>query len=229
MATRSFVFLAALLVLSIAPAAGVTIGQIDTFEDGTTQNWVVAVAMPGVVHPQPPENVATGGPGGADDNYLRVSAVGGGGAGSRLSVLNLSQWGGDYLAAGVGTIAMDVRNFGNTDLYLRLLIADPGAGPPQNVAITDSVLVGANTDWMRIMFNVSPGALTAIDGTVNAALSGATELRIFHNQDLAFPPPAVVAELGVDNIAAIPEPSTAILMGVGLLLTAARLRRRLQP
>jgi hypothetical protein len=48
-------------------------------------------------------------------------------------------------------------------------------------------------------------------------------LRIFHNSAPDFPgppigPPAVNLVLGVDNIRAVPEPSSALLIGVGLLV-----------
>jgi hypothetical protein len=50
----------------------VTVGQVDTFEDGTTQGWVAGVL--GAVHPVPPAN-ALGGPAGANDNYLLLTSL----------------------------------------------------------------------------------------------------------------------------------------------------------
>ena len=73
----------------------VTVGQVDTFEDGTTMNWFV----PGA-HPFPPANITTGGPAGVNDNFLMLTATGNPGAGGRLAVLNESQWQGNYLALG---------------------------------------------------------------------------------------------------------------------------------
>ena len=47
--------------------AQVVANQVDDFEDGTTQNWVIG----GAAGPEfQPMNVATDGPGGVDDNYL---------------------------------------------------------------------------------------------------------------------------------------------------------------
>jgi hypothetical protein len=85
-----------------------TIGQVDTFQDGTTMGWFV----PGM-SPNPPANSPTGGPGGIGDAYLALSSNGGMGPGGRLAVLNDSQWAGDYLAAGIVMISMDVQNFGS--------------------------------------------------------------------------------------------------------------------
>ncbi len=210
--------LAVLVCLSpMSMAAPVAIG-VDDFEDGTTQNWIVAAGPFGATHPAPPDNVPDGGPMGNDDNFLLLRSLGGDGPGSRLSVINLAQWAGDYIAAQIPGIRMDVRNFGTTDLYLRLLVADPIPGPPQNEAFsTDPVVVPAGSDWMPVFFPLAPGSLTAGAGNVITALTNATELRLFHNPDAAFPPPPVEAELGIDNITAVPEPTTMLLLGGGLL------------
>src|SRR5688500_14521637 len=84
-------FSAAVLIvafLSAPNAWAVTLGQIDTFEDGTTQGWIGGLGIMGN-HPTPPAN-ALGGLAGPNDNYLRLTSIGGGGPGGRLSVLNLS-------------------------------------------------------------------------------------------------------------------------------------------
>ena len=142
-------------LLPVTPAAAVTLGQTDNFEDGTTQNWLVGLL--GAPHPAPPENIPSGGPAGVDDNYLLLTAVGGNGPGNRLTVINASQWAGDYLAAGITGIWMDVNNFGNTDLALRLLVADPLGGPPTNVAFsTDPIVVPAGSGWQAGEISFQP-------------------------------------------------------------------------
>jgi len=119
-------------------AFALSVGQIDTFEDGTTQNWVVGLL--GAPHANPPINVSSGGPSGVDDNYLRLTAVGGAGPGSRLSTINLNQWAGDYITDGITAISMDLYNQGQTDLYLRLLFADPIPGPATNLAFSANAI-----------------------------------------------------------------------------------------
>src|SRR5688572_20409255 len=52
--------------LAAAPALGITGGQVDDFQDGTTQGWSGMSA---------PTNVATGGPDGTGDRYLQISSA----------------------------------------------------------------------------------------------------------------------------------------------------------
>ncbi len=209
-----------------AHGAPIFVGQQDDFEDDTTQGWVVSLL--GAPSPAPPVNVATGGPEGVDDNYLLLTSIGGGGAGSKLTVINPDHWGGDYLAAGVGSISLDLINLGQTDLALRLLFEDPTVGPPTNIAASSTpFLLPAGGGWVHATFDIGVADLTAIQGTVAAALSGTTIIRLFHNDLTAFPPPAVVAQVGVDNITAVgsvPEPVSLVLLGFGGVGVALRRR-----
>lgn len=191
-----------------------------TFEDGTTMGWFV----PGP-SPNPPTNVDTGGPAGPGDSYLQVQAVGGNVPGGRLAVLNESI-GGDYLGAGIKAIRMDVNNLGPDDLVLRLLFENfpdgPPGPPPTDIALTlANIVVPAGSGWQRVVFDLSPANLAAgVFGTVAGALGDVDIIRIFHNPAPAFPGPGVgippvVATLGVDNIRAVPEPLTGVLLVIG--------------
>jgi hypothetical protein len=220
------IFVPSLLASQIAFA--VTSGQVDTFEDGTTQGWVVALL--GAPHPAPPVNVPTGGPAGVDDNYLLLTAVGGVGAGNRLSVINfMGQWSGNYLQSGINEITMDVQNLGPTELDLRLLFADPLNGPPQNEAISSvPVHLFPGSGWTKVTFPILPSDLTAVEGSVGEALMNTTEFRIYHSGPNPIAPgPPVVALLGVDNIRAVPDASfTGLLLGVALSLLAVMRRAK---
>lgn len=70
--------------------AQVTAGQVDDFEDGTVQGW-----MEGAISPNPPTNIATGGPAGAGDNFLQnISVIPvSGTVGRRMAMFNTAQWG----------------------------------------------------------------------------------------------------------------------------------------
>lgn len=231
-----FVLPAALMIVSgLAAAADASpiLGQIDDFEDGTTQNWVINLLGTGAPPPGAlPVNLSSGGPAGTDDNFLRLTSVGGGGAGSRLTALNVMQWTGDYLTSGITAISMDVRNLGTTDLELRLLFEDPMGGAPENIAAsTDSIFVPGGSGWTQIIFPITPSALTALTGDVNEVLANTTVLRLFHGPLLAFPGPPSVALLDIDNITAtqVQAPEPAALALLGLAAAALARRRNRQP
>ena len=151
-------------------------------------------------------------------------------------MLNETQWTGDFRAAGISAISMDVNNFGPDDLVLRLFFEDFDApGPPVNLAMTlAGIVVPAGSGWMSIVFDLSPANLIpGAFGTVEGALTDVSVMRIFHNPAAAFPGPAVgipkvTATLGVDNITAVvvPEPATGALFLGGLAAVWVRARRR---
>lgn len=223
------VLLCAALAASLpaAATAQVTLGQVDTFQTSTTQGWGV-----GGSHPFPPANVATGGPAGSGDGFLQLVAVGGTGPGRALAAFNRDQWAGNYTAAGVTRITLDVNNFGPDTASLRLLIWDrPLVGNPTNSAITSAVQVPAGSGWQSVSFLVDAPSLIPILGTAPAALSTATELRLFHNPDPAYPgppvgPPPVTLTLGIDNIRAVPAPSAIAVFAAGLAALGRRRRTR---
>jgi hypothetical protein len=195
-----------LAVVLLQPHVGsaVVLGQIDTFQDGLLHNWDAGLG--GTEPPFPPVVIPDGGPGGLGDAYMQITGVGGVGPGSKISVVNRNaQWAGNYLALGVNVIRMSLKNTGATDLVIRLSIGDVAVGslPPLNIAVTrDSVVLPAGGGWVSATFHLSPSRVAAARGNVQTALSNAGELRIIHNPNATFPPPAAVGQLGVDNIKA---------------------------
>ncbi len=208
--------LAAMAGILLATSAGaITSGQTDSFEDGSTQGW-----GSGAANPAPPVNVTSGGPAGADDNYLLVAASGIHGPGGKLVALNELQWTGDYIAAGVTGLTMDLNNLGGTALSLRLYLL---GGPGQTALSLDAVQLPAASGWTHVFFDLSPAALA---GAPLATLAGVTQLRLFHSVGAAYPGPDVAAMLGVDNISAVAEPGPASLLAAGLAVLAALAARR---
>jgi hypothetical protein len=203
--------------LTALPAAAVTIGTQDTFEDSTTNGWIT-----GGPSPLQPMNVPDGGPAGFGDAYLKLASSGSGGAGGKLVGIAGSQWFGEYIATGVTAIEMDVINLGSTDVALRLYFAGPG-GSGSSV---DGVTVASGSGWARVAFSTLPGAITAAPGvSAENVLSNVSELRLFHSAAAIFPGPNIAAQIGIDNVTAVPEPGTWATLGLGLAVIGGVLSR----
>lgn len=201
--------------LIYGPALAVVPGQLDSFQDGSLHGW-----SNGPNNPAPPLWLASGGPAGDGDAFMRLSASGAG-PGGKLVAISGPGWAGDYLAAGVTAITMDLRNFGATDLALRLLVE----GDAGSLAWSSSaVLLGTGSGWSGAAFSLSPADLGGNQPAL--ALASAHRIRLYHGQTAGFPGQDIVALLGVDNIAAVPEPAAVWMSLAGLAALIAGQRRR---
>ncbi|MCA9243832.1 MAG: hypothetical protein KDA32_07770 [Phycisphaerales bacterium] len=205
------------LGITLALAGGVyaapITGQVDNFQDGTVQGWGGA-------------NVANvdGGAGGAGDRFLNVIADQPTGPGSRIGAFNGStSWTGDYETAGVTGIQFDLANFGATDLDMRVMLFGVGGSFTSTIATT----VPADGAWHTYTFGLSAADLTQVGGlgTLDQTLTAVDQVLIRHQPGAPLGPGqgvVVEGQLGIDNVTAIPEPATAALLG----LVVVMLRRR---
>ncbi|MEO0408263.1 MAG: hypothetical protein AAF289_13005 [Cyanobacteria bacterium P01_A01_bin.135] len=174
--------------------------QLNNFEDGTTQGWRIGNPAQ---HPSPPTNIASGGPDGADDNFLQAQASGGGGAGSRLAFFNESaEWTGDYSGDGVTGITAAAINQGSGDITLR--VALDGAGG--RFVTTEGITLVPGSDWQDVAFSLEAADLTAVGGTdVDATLRDVSQIRFINSATPSYQGAAVAAQIGIDNIATVVE------------------------
>ncbi len=207
----------AVIVLSPVAARAIAVGQMDTFQDGTSQGWQTGLG--------PIPNVASGGPAGAGDRYIQYSSSGSAGANSRMVIFNAAQWLGDYVGAGVTRVEMDLNNFSTPTLSIRLaFFLDAGTG---YVTTTPFALSG-NSGWQHAGFDLVAGNFTAIGspGDFNALLSNFSgQLRILSSGSPSLIGDTVAATVGYDNIQAVPEPGSLALAGGALLLLVGCCRR----
>jgi hypothetical protein len=186
--------IAASIILSLFFSALVeaqTLGQTDTFQDGTLNSW-----GSGSSNPTPPVNIPAGGPAGISDKYMHAASTGGSGAGSKLVIQNTAQWTGNFLAAGITTIRMSLKNEGSTPLQMRIAVISGSAG----CSSVNAVAVPVGSGWITVNFPLSAAALTG--GTVNTILAGVTEIRLLHKNSPGTTGDAIAAQLGIDNITA---------------------------
>jgi hypothetical protein len=214
------VLVAALLALLAGPAgAAVSFGQVDTFEAGGLLAWEAG----GGANPNGPVNEISGGPGGADDNFLRLTASGQSGPGGKLVVFNSAQWTGDYLDAGVAAISMQVNNLGATDLVLRLILE----GGSSSLTSISPVNLPSGSGWNTVSFSLAAANLSG--GDYLSVLGNVTTLNLVHSPDIIAArsgAPNVAAQLGVDNISAVPEPGKLVLSALGLTMVAGAVIRK---
>lgn len=204
--------IAAALLLASGPVSAITLGQLDSFDSGTA-GW-----RTGGANPNPPFQRADGGPQGAGDGFLVVRGNGGSGSGSNLVAFNTDQWTGDYLLEGVTAIKVDLNDLGSSNLEMRLLFEGPGGG----FLSAESVSLAAGSGWQTAVFPIGPAALVGGSGYVST-LGNVSKLRIVHAPTLDGAEP-ILGELGLDNVAAVPEPRTGALVALGLALLARRAR-----
>lgn len=218
--------LAALLsgaLLSLSTAAhGVTLAQVDDFEAGTVLGWGNGSAPD-------PVNITTGGPLGLNDNYLQITSDGSG-PGGKLTSYNRAQWLGNYNAAGVTEIAMDLKGFsspGSADLSIRFALkTGTGSGAPGYVSTTAFALP-IDGLWHHAVFSLSAMTAVGSPGTLNAVLAGPLEARILHAAAAnTVHGDSIVGQFGVDNIQAVPEPAVTGLCALGFGAFALRRRAR---
>ena len=219
----------ALVLLSFAGSAGaITLGQVDDFQGGTTMNWVNGASAVALVN--------SGGPGGANDAYIQVTATGSG-MGGRLVAQNYtfppsfnSQWTGNYITAGVTSIEFDLINQSAVTLSIRLAFkTDITQASPGYLSLQTAVLA-PGSGWQHFSIPITAANLAAIGGPASYNTffqNGFAELRIINEAgatNLNGDP--VVGQLGIDNIRAVPEPTVTALALGGLLVIGGRLLRQ---
>jgi len=185
-----------MILLTARNLRAVEANQWDNFSDSTTQGWIS-----GGPNPNPPINISGGGPNGDDDYFLQVTSTGGSGPGSMFITFNNSQWTGNYIAAGVTVISMHVNNFGTTDLLLRLAFVGSGG----NFWTINAEPIPANSGWVTANFSIQPMDLAG-GNNVNNTLNNVTQLRLLHSVTGGYQGDPIVAQLGIDNITAAPQP-----------------------
>ncbi|WP_347925330.1 T9SS type A sorting domain-containing protein [Pontimicrobium sp. SW4] len=181
------------LLISASVSGQVTAGQIDDFEDTTTQGWRIG----GAGGASGPTNVATGGPGGT--SYLQYVSTGTGTVASKMIIINTDQWIGNYTGQGIKAIRFHVKVETN-DLNLRVAFNGDGG----RISSTNPLFIAAGSGWQLVEIPVEVGDFSLVSGGSNVA---ATLLNVYEVRLLSSPTPAwqgetIASTLSLDNITA---------------------------
>ena len=188
--------------------ASPTLGQIDTFADGTTDGWTIGRSS----SPFAPQNVSTGGPAGASDAFLNMTSSGTGGPGSKAIIFNQSQWAGDYLSAGITEIDMDLKNLGSSSLTMRIALDQFKGGPGYETV--NGFSVPADGAWHHATFKIDSADLTPLESppSLNTVLSNVSEVRVLSAASPSLDGDLIASSIGIDNVQAVPEPVSGSLL-----------------
>lgn len=188
MRVRVLGFLAAFLTLVTGALGVVALNQHDTFQDTTTMSWSGGSS---------PTNVANGGPQGTGDRYLQISSTGG-----KLATFNIDRWSGNFPTAGVARMEADLRNFGATDLTIRLVLF--GVNGDRWSSNTSFVLPSGST-WTHAGYDLQAANFTQTvgSGTFADTLSNVDRIMFRHETVISSGGSFVAGILGIDNVAGI--------------------------
>ena len=211
------------LLLAVSASAGaIMLGQIDTFTDGSLMGWGGGAQ---------PQNISTGGPDGAGDRFLQLTAYyrGGKNGGGSLAAFNTGQWSGNYQAAGVDLIEVDMRNQGTADLYMRWVFFDSLG---DRFVSANAIFIPQDNTWRHYLFPLGPANMTRVlgSGTYAQMITSVTRGMFRHNPVPSSGGSYVVGgQIGIDNIlaGAVPEPTAFAVLGSALLMALIRRRKSL--
>jgi hypothetical protein len=198
-----------------AMGQAITLGQLDTFTTGT-DNWIGSSP-----------SLAMGGPGGAADQFLRLQS--GPGFSPKMAARNITQWLGNYPLAGVDSVTLQVANFGVSAIELRVAVFG-SAG--QEFTSTVSSTIAADGVWRSFSFSLASSALTSVGANNDyaGAMAGVTNFMFRHNPGAptgAGNHPNFTGVMGIDNVRAVPEPTSLAVLAISCAVFRRRKRNRL--
>lgn len=217
------------VICQSATAQPLTLGQVDTFQGPSFNNW-----QQGANSPPGALTVVGGGQGGASDFYLRIVGTGGVGAGSRITAFNTAQWAGNYPAAGVTAIEMDLfapTTSNAENLSFRIAFRTGFSG-----YLSQPFTVPRDGAWRHAVYNLTANDMIAVGGpsSFETFIQSVDEVRVLHSTStFSLNGDPINGIVGIDNIRAtaapVPEPTGLLSLASVVLVAVSWLLRLRRP
>ena len=206
--------------------ANPVVGYVDTFTGSTNPtNWGNLAGATDLI--------ATGGPGGVNDSYIRITASGGGQGGALAMNTFSSSWTGNYQSAGVTSLAVDLLSPSantTTPLQIRPVLFGQAGGRFTSIV---PFLLPNDGAWHHAVFPIGSTDLNNVGSAGDsyaAMISNSLELMFrYAVTSTQSGGTGVIGTLGLDNITAVgtvPEPTGLLLIPLGVAALLRRSRRR---
>lgn len=215
---------AGISLLPFAVCADPTFG-VNTFDSGNEgwQPWATDTA--GGISPGNP--------------YFKIEADGIGKFGRMITFNWEPEWTGDYMSTGVSGLQLDLANMSDSDeVFLRVALGNR-ASPQQSggtwwVSKTAQI-VPLESGWTSVFLPIAESEMVVVGNIEGQSdnesfadtLSDIRNIRII---SAAVPFGAIgdefYGDVGIDNVALVPEPSTLPMIGIGIVILVLCKRRR---
>lgn len=198
-------------------ARAIVVGQVDDFSTAAqADDWFGAL----------PSYRSSGGPLGAGDGYLRAMSLGGSGRNAHMALYSIAlRWMGDFQGAGVTAVQADFANFSTTPMEMRVVLH---LGNTRFTSVSAQALP-ADGQWHTLVFPIGQSDLTRVLGTDTYPTVITNVVQLMFRHDPGTPSAggaSIAAEMGIDNIRAVPAPGAASLLGLAAAGMMRRSRRR---
>lgn len=206
-------------ILVGSPAWGQVLGFVDDFAGPGTNGWISGNSN---------TNPGSGGVGGAGDGYLNIEQIDDFNFGTHNDGPNYA---GNWAAAGITHVSFYLNDVNSDeDFSFHFLVTGDEENPSgESTWQYNTGFQPPNGSWQQYVVDLTSDAnWTRTRGSASFAdvLAAVADAHFRHDLPPFFTSPdAIRGDIGIDNIALLPEPSTIMLLA-GLGLAALRRRRR---
>ncbi len=163
--------------------------------------------------------------------YLKIAADGSGVFGKMITFNSNPEWTGNYSGAGITGIRLDIANMSDSDdVHLRVALGNR-ASPQQSGGTwwlsKTATIIPLESEWTSVFLPFSEPDMRVVGNIMGESDNDSfvdtfNDIQNIRILSATVPFGAIgdefVGDVGIDNVALVPEPSTMPLIGLGSLL-----------